>query len=45
MQKGMPAEESPRFFPEILLNARDTNVIELYIAGAMEMATSSFSGR
>jgi hypothetical protein len=28
--EGMPAEESPRFFPEILLNARDTNVVELY---------------
>ncbi len=28
--EGMPPEESPRFFPEILLNARDTNVVELY---------------
>jgi DGQHR domain-containing protein len=28
--QGLPPEESPRFFPEILLNARDTNVIELY---------------
>ncbi len=28
--QGKPAEEDPRFFPEILLNARDTMVIELY---------------
>jgi DGQHR domain-containing protein len=28
--EALPPEESPRFFPEILLNARDTNVIELY---------------
>jgi DGQHR domain-containing protein len=27
---GLPAEESPRFFPDILLNVRDTNVVELY---------------
>ena len=27
---AMPPEESPRFFPELLFNARDTNVIELY---------------
>jgi DGQHR domain-containing protein len=28
--QGLPPEESPRFFPEILLNARDIGVIELY---------------
>src|ERR1700733_3605539 len=27
---ALPAEEYPRFFPEILLNVRDTNIIELY---------------
>jgi hypothetical protein len=26
----LPPEDSPRFFPDVLLNARDTNVIELY---------------
>src|SRR5256885_1395385 len=28
--EGLPPEDSPRFFPEILLNVRDSNVIELY---------------
>lgn len=27
---AVPAEQDPRFFPEILLNARDLSVIELY---------------
>jgi hypothetical protein len=27
---GLPPEESPRFFPEILLNARDSHIVELY---------------
>jgi DGQHR domain-containing protein len=28
--QALPPEEDPRYFPEILLNARDINVIELY---------------
>jgi DGQHR domain-containing protein len=27
---ALPPEESPRFFPEVLLNARDANPVELY---------------
>src|SRR5437868_15481733 len=27
---SLPAEQSPRFFPEILLHVRDTGVLELY---------------
>jgi DGQHR domain-containing protein len=28
--QALPPEEDPRFFPEILLNARDANIIEIY---------------
>ena len=42
----VPAEEAPRGFPEIIINARDANVLEIYDPAddGTTVSISSFSG-